>query len=143
MRRITRSALVPHSPEQMFKIVNDVARYSEFLPWCESSRVLSETQHEMVATIEMKATGIRQSFTTRNILDAPHQIKMSHVEGMFSSLYGEWNFRALGDDGCKVSLDMSFDMPRTLSLMGAGLMFDNAADKMVEVFCSRAAQLYG
>jgi ribosome-associated toxin RatA of RatAB toxin-antitoxin module len=34
-------------------------------------------------------------------------------------------------------------MPRTLSMMGAGIMFDNAADKMVEVFCNRAAELHG
>jgi ribosome-associated toxin RatA of RatAB toxin-antitoxin module len=143
MRRIQRSALVPFSPEQMFDIVNDVARYNEYLPWCESSRVISQFDDEMLASIQMKATGIRQSFTTRNFLARPSQIKMSHVEGMFLTLQGEWNFKALGDDGCKVSLDMFFDMPRTLSMMGAGIMFDNAADKMVEVFCNRAAELHG
>lgn len=143
MRSIQRSALVPYSPAQMFDVVNDVARYSDYLPWCESSRVVSESEIEMLASIQMKATGIRQSFTTRNSLDRPNKISMSHVEGLFSSLHGEWNFKALGDEGCKVSLDLSFDMPRTLAVMGAGLAFDNAADKMVEVFCVRAAQLYG
>jgi ribosome-associated toxin RatA of RatAB toxin-antitoxin module len=127
----------------MFEVVNDVARYGEYLPWCESGRVLSESEFEMIAAIQMRATGIRQSFTTRNELTPPWQIKMNQVEGMFSSLSGEWNFKALGDDGCKVSLDLSFDMPRTLSLMGAGAMFDSTADKMVEVFCRRAAELYG
>tara|TARA_R110002073_G_scaffold258283_1_gene421258 strand:+ start:2740 stop:3171 length:432 start_codon:yes stop_codon:yes gene_type:complete len=143
MRSIQRSALVPYSPAQMFDVVNDVARYSDYLPWCESSRVVSESEIEMLASIQMKATGIRQSFTTRNSLDRPNKISMSHVEGLFSSLHGEWTFKALGDEGCKVSLDLSFDMPRTLAVMGAGLAFDNAADKMVEVFCVRAAQLYG
>lgn len=143
MRRIKRSALVPYSPQQMFDIVNDVARYGEYLPWCESGLVVSETDCEMVATIQMKAPGIRQSFTTRNVLDEPNQIRMKQIEGMFSSLQGEWNFKALGEDGSKVSLDMTFDMSRTLAMMGAGVMFDSAADKMVEVFCNRAAQLYG
>ena len=127
----------------MFDVVNDVSRYGDYLPWCERGQVLSESESEMIAAIEMKATGIRQSFTTRNELTPPWQIKMSQVEGMFSSLRGEWNFKALGDDGCKVTLDLDFDMPRTLSLMGAGIMFDSAADRMVEVFCTRASQLYG
>ena len=127
----------------MFDVVNDVSRYGDYLPWCERGQVLSESESEMIAAIEMKATGIRQSFTTRNELTPPWQIKMNQVEGMFSSLRGEWNFKALGDDGCKVTLDLDFDMPRTLSLMGAGIMFDSAADRMVEVFCTRASQLYG
>jgi ribosome-associated toxin RatA of RatAB toxin-antitoxin module len=58
-------------------------------------------------------------------------------------VHGEWAFKALGDEGCKVSLDLNFDMPRAMAVMGAGRVFDNAADKMVEVFCVRAAELYG
>ena len=143
MRSIQRSALVPYSPSQMFDVVNDVARYSDFLPWCESSRVIRQSEVQMVASIEMKAPGIRQSFTTKNALDRPNKISMSHVEGLFSSLHGEWAFKALGDEGCKVSLDLNFDMPRAMAVMGAGRVFDNAADKMVEVFCIRAAELYG
>ena len=142
MRSIQRSALVPYSPRQMFDVVNNVARYSEYLPWCDSSRVISETDLEMVACISLKATGIRQSFTTRNVLAAPNRISMSHVDGLFSSLHGEWYFKALGEDGCRVSLDLNFDMPRTLAAVGAGRVFDNAADRMVDVFCVRANALY-
>jgi len=143
MRSIQRSALVPYSPRQMFDVVNDVARYSEYLPWCDTSRIISETEFQMVASISLKATGIRQSFTTRNVLDQPSRISMSHIEGLFSSLHGEWYFKALGEDGCRVSLDLNFDMPRTLAAVGAGRVFDNAADRMVDVFCVRASELYG
>ncbi|MFT7091888.1 MAG: ribosome-associated toxin RatA of RatAB toxin-antitoxin module [Candidatus Azotimanducaceae bacterium] len=127
----------------MFDVVNNVARYSEYLPWCDSSRIISESEFEMVASISLKATGIRQSFTTRNTLDQPNRISMAHMEGLFSSLHGEWYFKALGEDGCRVSLDLNFDVPRTLAAVGAGRVFDHAADKMVDVFCVRASELYG
>ena len=39
MPRITRSALVMFSAEQMFRLVNDVHAYPEFLPGCVGSRV--------------------------------------------------------------------------------------------------------
>jgi ribosome-associated toxin RatA of RatAB toxin-antitoxin module len=86
MRSIQRSALVPYSPAQMFDVVNDVAHYSDYLPWCERSRVIRQSEFQMVASIEMKATGIRQSFTTKNALDRPNRISMSHVEGLFSCM---------------------------------------------------------
>ena len=143
MRQIQRSALVPYSAEQMFDIVNNVARYQEFLPWCESSEILSDSDSEMIASVDLKAKGMRQSFTTRNTLDRPNSIKMSRESGILTSLQGEWQFKALGEDGCKISLDLSFDMPRSLSLVGGTKLFDQAADKMVEVFCARADQLYG
>jgi ribosome-associated toxin RatA of RatAB toxin-antitoxin module len=37
MPRITRSALVMFSAEQMFRLVNDVDAYPEFLPVCVRS----------------------------------------------------------------------------------------------------------
>lgn len=143
MRQIQRSALVPYSAEQMFDIVNDVARYQDFLPWCERSTVISESDDSMVAKVELKAKGMSQSFTTRNTLERPSSIKMNREEGILSSLQGEWRFAALGEDGCKISLDLAFDMPRSLTLVGGTRLFDQAADKMVEVFCARADQLYG
>ena len=143
MRKIQRSALVIYSPEQMFDIVNDVERYGSFLPWCERGIVLSQTDEQMTACVELKASGVKQSFTTRNSLDRPNSIKMSRESGVLTSLQGEWRFLALGEDGCKISLDLSFDMPRSLALIGGARLFDNAADKMVEVFCDRAAILYG
>lgn len=142
MRSIQRSALVPYTAEQMFAIVNDVRRYSDFLPWCSSSQVLSESPVEMVATIEMSANGMQRSFTTRNTLEPPNSIKMKQQQGVFTSLNGEWLFAALGDDGCKVSLDLNFDMPKAMMMMGVGRVFDKAADRMVEVFCQRATQIY-
>lgn len=127
----------------MYDVVNDVARYGEFLPWCDHAQVEVETETSMLATVDLSAKGMRQSFTTRNTLDRPNSIKMARESGVLTSLQGEWRFKALGADGCKVSLDLQFDMPRSLSLVGGAMMFDRAADKMVEVFCQRADELYG
>ena len=39
MQLVERSALVTYTAAQMFALVNDVARYPEFLPWCVGARV--------------------------------------------------------------------------------------------------------
>ena len=43
MPKISRSAVVSHTPEQMFDLVNDFERYPEFLPWCGGARVVEAT----------------------------------------------------------------------------------------------------
>ena len=34
MRVVNRQALVPYTPAQMYALVNGIARYPEFVPWC-------------------------------------------------------------------------------------------------------------
>ena len=40
---------LPYTPEQMFDLVADVARYPEFLPWVSAMRVRSNSDTETVA----------------------------------------------------------------------------------------------
>ena len=66
--KINRSALVMFSAEQMYALVNDVASYPAFLPWCSSADVLEEDTSLMRASLEVSKGGVRQSFTTQNTL---------------------------------------------------------------------------
>ncbi|HQT42767.1 MAG TPA: SRPBCC family protein, partial [Halothiobacillus sp.] len=42
MTTISRQIQVPYNAAQMYALVNDVAAYPQFLPWCESAKVLRE-----------------------------------------------------------------------------------------------------
>jgi hypothetical protein len=39
-KRYTERRLIGYSPKQMFDVVADVQRYSEFVPWCQRSSVV-------------------------------------------------------------------------------------------------------
>ena len=58
MPRITRSALVMFSAEQMFRLVNDVDAYPEFLPGCVGSRVHESGEDYMMASVDVAKAGI-------------------------------------------------------------------------------------
>ena len=85
MPRITRSALVMFSAEQMFQLVNDVDAYPEFLPGCVGSRVHESGEDYMMASVDVAKAGIAKTFTTRNQLDANRTIKMELVGGLSAS----------------------------------------------------------
>ncbi len=143
MQEVVRCALVPYSAAQMYEVVNDVADYPRFLPWCVSSEVITSSCNEMVARLDLAKGGIRQSFTTRNELDAPHHIHISLVEGPFSMLKGDWHFSQLGDDGCKIDMNLKFDFNNRLMNAALGMVFSAVVNKLVDAFCERADDLYG
>ena len=80
METVSRSALMPYSPDFMYRIVNDVERYPEFLPWCGGSRVHSASEQDMEASVDINMAGMKQSFTTRNRMQPGERIDMELVD---------------------------------------------------------------
>lgn len=143
MSRITRTSLVPYSAMQMYELVSDVESYSEFLPGCVGSTVLKSEAGLVEASLELSKGGMIQRFTTRNQMIPGKSIEMQLLEGPFRFLHGTWTFKPLGDEGCKVSLDLEFEMSNALFQMTLGAVFEQMTGSMVDAFSQRAKQIYG
>ncbi|WP_372739047.1 type II toxin-antitoxin system RatA family toxin [Neptunomonas sp.] len=142
MTQVNRSALVLHSAQQMFEIVNDVLAYPDFLPWCAKTELLYEDEHKMEATLYLAKAGLKYSFTTRNRLKKFERIELELVEGPFSKLSGVWTFEPLGDEACKVSLNMGFEFDGKLKNMAMSKVFNQVATTLVGAFVQRADSVY-
>ncbi|MBR9827156.1 MAG: type II toxin-antitoxin system RatA family toxin [Oceanospirillales bacterium] len=143
MTQVNRSALVMHTAEQMFDLVNDVRSYPHFLPWCASTEVVSESDEALVATLHLSKGGLKYSFTTRNELSRPAKMDIALVEGPFSSLHGHWVFTPLSDEASKVELTLSFEFKGKLTGLAMSKVFSSVATTLVDAFVSRAEQVYG
>ncbi len=143
MPTISKTALVPYTPRQMYALVNDIEAYQEFLPWCRSSRLLSRDDDEIRATLEIAHGSLRKSFTTCNRLQRDKMVEMRLVEGPFQHLEGFWRFDMLGEDACKVSLDLDFEFSNRLISMAMGPLFSQIANSLVDAFSKRAVDVYG
>ena len=146
MKTVNKSVLIWYSPEEMFALVTDVARYPQFLPWCDHARVLAEDESGMTAEVGIALGGIKKSFVTRNTHEAGRRVKMELVEGPFSQLDGDWQFHPVGDGtqrACKVELTLRYGFDsRTLAAL-VGPVFDRIAATLVDAFIKRAEQVYG
>ncbi|MBP2834573.1 MULTISPECIES: type II toxin-antitoxin system RatA family toxin [Dickeya] len=142
MPKISRSALVPFSAEQMYKLVNDVSSYPAFLPGCTGSRVLSSSESEMTAAVDVSKAGISKTFTTRNTLVDNQCILMQLVDGPFRQLSGDWRFTPLSEDACKVELNLDFEFKNALIELAFGKIFKELANSMVQAFTLRAKEVY-
>jgi ribosome-associated toxin RatA of RatAB toxin-antitoxin module len=150
MKTVEKSVLIWYSAAQMFDLVVDVPRYPQFLPWCDSARVLESTPQAVLAEVSIHFSGIRQSFSTQNAqvveADGKRAVHMQLVKGPFSQLHGVWKFTPVGDPtqhACRVELQLhyGFDNPALAALVGP--VFDKIASSMVDAFVKRAEVIYG
>ena len=141
--QIERTALIMHSASDMYELVHDVAAYPEFLRWCTHAEVHELSAEHQVASLGVAVAGIVQSFTTHNTLVPGECVSLELVKGPFRTLYGEWRFRSLGEEGSKVSLQLNFDFVPGLISMAFQRGFKHIADHMIQEFCKRADEQYG
>ena len=143
INQIKRSALVGYSPEHMFDLVNDIKRYPEFLDGCVATELLEQTENYVMAKMHLKKAGIEISLSTKNIITRPSNIVITLVEGPFKSFSGEWAFKRIGNEACKLSLDLNFQLNNSIARFAAAKLMTLVANDLVNVICFRAARLYG
>lgn len=140
--KIERSALVTYSAMDMYKLVVDVPSYPEFLSWCTATTVHEQDDVSQKASLTVKVAGIMQQFTTLNSLATGERVGMNLFEGPFKNLQGEWCFNQLGDIGCKITLELDFEMNHGLMASMFGKGFGKIANRLVDDFCKRAEKVY-
>jgi coenzyme Q-binding protein COQ10 len=139
---------VNHSPAQMFDLVADVERYPEFLPLCESLRVVRRSQNgegveTLVAAMSIGYKAISESFTSRVTLDRPRsRILVEYVDGPFKYLENRWTFKPT-PAGCEVEFYISYEFKSFALGLLMGSVFDKAFRRFAEAFEERADSIYG
>jgi ribosome-associated toxin RatA of RatAB toxin-antitoxin module len=142
MKRISRSAIVEHSAQKMFALVDDIESYPRFLPWCTAARVEERTPAGVRATLTVGMKGLRQSFTTQNENRPVEAIDLRLVKGPFRRFAAGWRFKPLSNEACSIEFSLEYEIAGALSRI-LEPVFDHIADTMVEAFTRRAAELYG
>src|SRR5215204_2585114 len=143
MPRHSELRFLPYTPEQLFDLVADVARYDEFLPWVVAVRVRSSSETETLADLVVGFNAFKERFTSRVVKQRPGHIRVDYIEGPLKYLHNEWRFEPAFDGGTNVHFAVDFAFRSRLFEALAGQMFDRALRRMTGAFETRAAALYG
>ena len=141
MPHLQRSALVSHSPQQMFELVSGIQSYPAFLPWCDYGLVKPISDNVVEATVGIAKGRVSKRFTTRNEHLMYESIHMELLDGPFEYLRGDWLFKTLGDESCKISLELDYKFQNSILSVMIAPIFNNIANRLVDSFCQRADQL--
>src|SRR5262245_41362368 len=143
MKRVTRSAIVEHTADELYRLVEEIEAYPSFLPWCVAARVLERTAASTRATLTVGMPGLRQSFTTRNENKPGQSMEMHLVDGPFKTFAATWRFHILSPAACRIEFSLRYEFAsRTLARLLEPL-FDSIANTMVDAFTQRADERYG
>jgi ribosome-associated toxin RatA of RatAB toxin-antitoxin module len=143
MALVEKSVLVGYSAERMHRLVDDVERYPEFLPWCGGAQVELRDAGLVRASILIDYHGLKQSFKTENRTQPPGFIEIRLVSGPFRQLDGLWRFTPLAPDSCKIEFRLRYEFANRLLEKLVGPVFKHIANTLLEAFLQRAERLYG
>ena len=147
MPKQEESKVVPFTKEQMFDLVADIDNYSEFLPWCNNSKVIKrETIDDVEVVIADLEIGYDQFvYTYRSevkLSNDKSSIKVINLDGPFKYLKNNWKFKEMSNNNCEVQFDIDFELNVSLLDLLMRKFFDLAFQKMVEAFINRAKEVY-
>ena len=138
MKHVHRSAIVPRPAALLFELVDRVEDYPARFSWCTAAEVLSRDEHAVVARLTLRQSGFTTAFTTRNLRFPCERLELELVDGPFSALDGTWSFRPLGDDGCRVTLDLHYEVASRVLGGALSVGFRAIADRLVDDFVRAA-----
>ena len=144
-RRVT--TIVPHTPDEMFALVADIARYPEFVPHCRALRILADRSIDGQGTLDAEMIvayqAFRERFRCRVTLDkAARAIGASYLDGPFRTLQTTWRFEPHAE-GCEIDFSIAFEFRSLLLQATAAAVFERAFVRMSDAFVERAAAIYG
>lgn len=135
---------LPYTPEQMFDLVADVARYQEFAPWCIGSRINKrESDTVFYADLIVGYKMFRERFSSKVILDSPDEISIEYLKGPLKNLKNHWKFIRQPDNTCVIDFVVEFEFGNFALQTLANMFFNEVVKRMVGAFEERAKKLYG
>lgn len=137
-----------HRPDDLFDLVSDVRAYPRFIDLISAMRVTRERVTDGVGELDAEARirfrFVRESFTTRVLLDRPARvIDVDYLSGPFHDLANQWRFHPLEDGSTLVDFWIRYTFKNPLLQVLLDTNRSRAIRYLVASFREEAERRYG
>ena len=134
--------IIKHTPSNLFKLVSDVKKYPEFLPWCLGARVKNNYKNNFEADLIIGFKIYKEIYSSQILLDNINKkIIVNYKDGPFEYLENYWIFKD-NKNGCEVEFMVDFKFKSVFLQTLMETLFTEAVRRMVGAFEKRASELY-
>lgn len=134
---------MPHLPQRMFDLVNDLEAYPRFIPNCKAMEVRDDAPGAVLARMTIQFGPISQAYTSRVVADPKAlTITAKAVDGPFAYLDSKWSFEPEGQ-GTRVRFDIAFKISNPLIAAVAEPAFASKQDEIIDAFAEEADRRFG
>ena len=143
MKSSKQEIIINHRAKDLYKIVLDIEKYSEYIPWCKKIIIKTRSKNEMLADmIVCYRYFLPQTFTSHVMFDSNKLlINTNYIKGPLKDLSTEWIFKKLEIKKTKIIFNVKFEFRRLLHQKLAELFFGLIENKMIDSFKKRADEI--
>ena len=143
MKSSKQEIIIHHRARDLYKIVLDIEKYSEYIPWCKKIIIKTRSKNEMLADMIVKYRYfLSQTFTSHVMFDSNKLlINTNYIKGPLKDLSTEWLFKKLEIKKTKIIFIIKFEFQRLLHQKMAELFFGLIENKMIDSFKKRADKI--
>ena len=147
MPKQEENKIVNYTKEQMFDLVADIDNYSEFLPWCNDSKIIDRHKNNdkeiVIADLEIGYDQFVYTYRSEVIFNVDKSaISVRNLDGPFKYLKNNWKFIEVDKDKCEIQFKIDFELNISLLDILMKKFFDLAFQKMIDAFINRANEIY-
>jgi coenzyme Q-binding protein COQ10 len=137
---------IPCSKENLIKMVLDIEKYPEFVPWCLNSKIHSRNERnnkiEITADLTIGKNFFNETYTSLVIYDKiSDAIHVTNMEGPLKHLENNWFFKEKGKNS-EVDFHIDFELKNRILNILMIKSFDIGLKKIAEAFQKRAVELF-
>ena len=128
--------IINHRAEDLYKIVLDIEKYPEYLPWCKKIIIRTKSKNEMLADMIVSYRYfLSQTFTSHVKFDQNKLlINTNYTKGPLKDLTTDWFFKKLETRKTKIIFIIKFEFQRLVHQKMAELFFALIENKMIDSF---------
>ena len=137
---------IPCSKENLIKMVLDIEKYPEFVPWCLDSKIYNKNDKgdrvEITADLTIGKSFFNETYKSFVIYDKFNDsINVTNIEGPLRHLENKWIFRQTGDSS-EVNFYVNFELKNKILNILMIKTFDLGLKKIADAFEKRANELF-
>ena len=137
---------IPCSKENLIKMVLDIEKYSEFVPWCLNGKIHSKNDKgnkvEIIADLTIGKSFFNETYKSFVIYDKlSDSIHVTNIDGPLKHLENKWFFKQEGRNS-EINFHVDFELKNKILNLLMIKSFDIGLKKIADAFEKRAIDLF-
>ena len=137
---------IPCSKENLIKMVLDIEKYPEFVPWCIKGKIYTKNDKgdklEITADLTIGKSFFNETFKSFVIYEkSTDSIHVTNMGGPLKHLENKWFFKQVGENS-EVDFHVDFELKNKILNILMNKSFSAGLKKIANAFEKRAADLF-
>ena len=137
---------IPCSKENLIKMVLDIEKYPEFVPWCLNAKIHSKNDKgdkvEITAALTIGKSFFNETYMSFVVYHkSSDSIHVTNMDGPLKHLENKWFFKKK-DENSEIDFRVDFELKNKILNMLMTKSFDVGLKKIADAFEKRAIELF-